>query len=264
VTSPTGAAFHDVVSVLSRRWPVGELFLFPSSVQGEGAAEELVAALDRAVRFSQTRDPLDLILLGRGGGAAEDLAPFNDERLARAVYACPVPVVSAVGHEIDFAITDFVADLRAATPSAAAELTTPDQADVALRIERTAERAVRALGGRLEADAVRYRTALRRPLFRTPGRLLETAEQRLDLQVGALSRAPRRALERPHERLAQRVSVLRALRPTRPLERGFSLTYLQGTSRPLRDAGSVAPGARIVTRLARGKLTSSVEEVDEE
>ena len=264
VTSLTGAAFHDVVSVLSRRWPVGELFLFPSSVQGEGAAEELVAALDRAVRFSQTRGSLDLILLGRGGGAAEDLAPFNDERLARAVYACPIPVVSAVGHEIDFAITDFVADLRAATPSAAAELTTPDQADVALRIERTAERAVRALGGRLEADAVRFRTALRRPLFRTPGRLLETAEQRLDLQAAALSRAPRRALERPHERLAQRISVLRALRPTRPLERGFSLTYLQGTARPLRDAGSVAPGARVVTRLARGRLTSSVEEVDEE
>jgi exodeoxyribonuclease VII large subunit len=263
VTSPTGAAFHDIVSVLSRRWPVGELFLFPSSVQGEGAAEELVAALDRAVRFSQTRGSLDLILLGRGGGAAEDLAPFNDERLARSVYACSVPVVSAVGHEIDFAITDFVADLRAATPSAAAELTTPDRAEVALRIERTAERAVRALAGRLEADAVRFRTALRRPLFRTPGRLLETAEQRLDLQAAALFRAPRRALERPHERLARLDSVLRALRPTRPLERGFSLTYLQGTSRPLRDAGSVAPGARIVTRLARGKLTSSVEEVDE-
>ncbi len=264
VTSPTGAALHDIVSVLSRRWPIAELFVFPSSVQGDAAPEELVAALYRAIRFSQSGSPFDLILIGRGGGAAEDLAPFNDERLARAVYDSPIPVVSAVGHEIDFTIVDFVADLRAATPTAAAELVTPDASDVAAQVARSADRASRALRDRLEATVLRLQSGLRRPLFRTPSRLLETAEQRLDLQTATLARAPRRALERPHERLTRLDAVLRLSSPTRPLERGFSITYVDGASRPLRDAGSVVPGASITTRLAKGRLTSSVEEVHEE
>ncbi|MDD5263597.1 MAG: exodeoxyribonuclease VII large subunit [Candidatus Bipolaricaulis sp.] len=264
VTSPTGAALHDIVSVLSRRWPIAELLLFPSSVQGDTASEELVAALDRAVRFSQGTASLDLILIGRGGGASEDLAPFNDERLARAVYASPIPVVSAVGHEIDFTITDFVADLRAATPTAAAELVTPDAADVAGRVTRCVDRARRALRGRLEANTLLLQASLRRPLFRTPSRLLETAEQRLDLQAVALARAPRRALERPCVRLARLDAMLRLSSPTRPLERGFSMTYVDGALRPLRDARSVVPGARITTRLAKGRLMSTVEEVHEE
>lgn len=264
VTSPTGAALHDIVSVLSRRWPISELLLFPSSVQGDTAPEELVAALDRAIRFSQSGPPLDLILIGRGGGASEDLAPFNDERLARAVYASPIPVVSAVGHEIDFTIMDFVADLRAATPTAAAELVTPDTSDVAGRVTRCVNRASRALHGRLEGTELSLQASLRRPLFRTPSRLLETAEQRLDLQAATLARAPRRALERPRERLARLDAILRLSSPTRPLERGFSITYVDGASRPLRDARSVVPGTHITTRLAKGRLTSSVEEVHEE
>ncbi|MGD9675575.1 MAG: exodeoxyribonuclease VII large subunit [Candidatus Bipolaricaulia bacterium] len=264
ITSPTGAALRDIVSVLSRRWPLVELVLFPSAVQGEAAAGELTTALARAVRFSQTQSPLDLILLGRGGGAAEDLAAFNDEGLARAVYACPVPVISAVGHEIDFAITDFTADLRAATPSAAAEVATPDAADVARQLGRSVERARRALSDRLTTHERLLRTTLRRPLVKTASRLLETAEQRLDLQVSALSRASKRELERADERWAKLEGMLHLLDPVRPLERGFSLTYAEGSSRPLREAGTVAEGARIVTRLARGRLTSSVEEVAKE
>jgi exodeoxyribonuclease VII large subunit len=264
VTSPTGAALHDIVSVLSRRWPIAELLLFPSSVQGDTASEELVAALDRAIRFSQSEAPLDLILIGRGGGASEDLAPFNDERLARAVYASPIPVVSAVGHEIDFTITDFVADLRAATPTAAAELVTPHAADVAGRVTECVDRASRGLRGRLEENEVLLQASLRRPLFRTPSRLLETAEQRLDVQAATLARAPRRALERPRERLARLDAILRLSSPTRPLERGFSITYVDGGSRPLRDARSAVPGTHIMTRLAKGRLMSSVEEVHEE
>ncbi len=264
VTSPTGAALHDIVSVLSRRWPIAELLLFPSSVQGDTASEELVAALDRAIRFSQSEAPLDLILIGRGGGASEDLAPFNDERLARAVYASPIPVVSAVGHEIDFTITDFVADLRAATPTAAAELVTPHAADVAGRVTECVDRASRGLRGRLEENEMLLKASLRRPLFRTPSRLLETAEQRLDVQAATLARAPRRALERPRERLARLDAILRLSSPTRPLERGFSITYVDGASRPLRDARSVVPGTHIMTRVAKGRLMSSVEEVHEE
>ncbi|MDD4903743.1 MAG: exodeoxyribonuclease VII large subunit [Candidatus Bipolaricaulis sp.] len=264
ITSPTGAALHDIVAVLSRRWPLAELLLFPSAVQGEAAAEELAAALDRAARFSQTQNPLDFILLGRGGGAAEDLAAFNDEHLARAVYASPVPVVSAVGHEIDFAITDFVADLRAATPSAAAEVATPDAADVAHQVDRSVERARRALSDRLTTREHLLRTALRRPLVQTASRLLETAEQRLDLQASALSRASRRELERASARQAKLDAMLRLLDPVRPLERGFSLTYVEGSAHPLRETGTVTPGTHIVTRLAHGRLTSSVEEVEEE
>ena len=131
VTSPTGAALHDILAVLGRRWPIARVFLFPSSVQGDAAPAELVAALGRAGSFTDDGAPLDLVILGRGGGAAEDLAAFNDERLARAVYASPIPVISAVGHDVDVSITDFVADVRAPTPSAAAELVTPDRAEIA-------------------------------------------------------------------------------------------------------------------------------------
>jgi len=183
VTSPSGAALHDIVSVLRRRWPAAEILLFPSSVQGEVAPAELMAALDQAARYSQTQRPIDLIILGRGGGSAEDLAAFNDEQLARAVRAHPVPIVSAVGHEIDFAITDFVADLRAPTPTAAAELVTPDASEIRRVVDGTVARMARAVQNRWSERNQQLRSALRASLLRVPRRMIDTFEQSLDTRV---------------------------------------------------------------------------------
>ena len=264
ITSPSGAAIRDVVSILERRWPSVAVVLFPSSVQGEAAPAELRDAVDRAVRFSRDVAALDTLIIGRGGGSAEDLAPFNDEALARAIFDCPIPIVSAVGHEIDFSIADFVADLRAPTPSAAAELAVPNRAEVVARLKDVASRTTRAVDSTLRARRSSLRSLLRGYLFRVPQRRVETLEQWLDLQLGAAVRgianvwtARRRAASHVEE-------VLRLSNPNLPLQRGYSLTFATGSSRPLRDATSVSEGEAIETRLAAGRLTSRVEEVNPE
>jgi exodeoxyribonuclease VII large subunit len=264
VTSPSGAALRDIVSVLQRRWPIVEILLFPSSVQGDAAPQDLIAALDRAARFSAAEGPIDLIILGRGGGSAEDLAAFNDEQLARAVRAHPVPIVSAVGHEIDFAITDFVADLRAPTPTAAAELVTPDAVEIVRSLDGAVTRMARSIRSGWERRERGLRTALRASLFRVPKRLLDTFGQRLDTQVSDLYRRTRDATSRRSERLRRLNDVLRLSDPRLPLQRGYSLTSIEGTSAPLKDVGDVTSGQRVVTRLARGGFTSRIEEVNDE
>ncbi|MDZ7770078.1 MAG: exodeoxyribonuclease VII large subunit [Woeseiaceae bacterium] len=147
ITSPAGAAIRDILSILKRRFPAIPVIIYPSAVQGAAAVPELLAALDSAVR----RDECDVLIIGRGGGSLEDLWAFNDEGLARALHACPIPVVSAVGHEVDFTIADFVADLRAPTPSGAAEQVVPDQAAWQRSLQALAERLNAHIGRRLEA-----------------------------------------------------------------------------------------------------------------
>jgi exodeoxyribonuclease VII large subunit len=264
VTSPTGAALHDILAVLGRRWPLARVVLFPSSVQGAAAPAELVAALERAGRFTIDGAPLDFVILGRGGGAAEDLAAFNDERVARAVYASPIPIVSAVGHDVDVSITDFVADLRAATPSAAAELTTPDRTEIAESVRRAAQRLHDAIDSRWAMAERALRSTLRASLVREPRRLIETREQKLDLYVGRLLRFPRLSLDPQIDRLRHAEEVLRLCDPRRPLERGYSITYVAGAKTPLRRAADAAPGLAIETVLAKGRITSRVEGVEEE
>jgi exodeoxyribonuclease VII large subunit len=264
VTSPSGAALHDIASVLRRRWPAAEILLFPSSVQGEAAPADLMAALDQAARYSQTQRPIDLIILGRGGGSAEDLAAFNDEQLARAVRAHPVPIVSAVGHEIDFAITDFVADLRAPTPTAAAELVTPDASEIRRVVDGTVARMARAVQNRWSERNQQLRSALRASLLRVPRRMIDTFEQSLDTRVSEILRGARDAMLRDSNRLRRLSDVLRLSDPRLPLARGYSITSIEGESMPLRNASAVKKGGRIVTQLAHGRLTSSIEEVVKE
>jgi exodeoxyribonuclease VII large subunit len=264
ITSPTGAAVHDILAVLDRRWPLARVVLFPSSVQGEAAPIELAAALERAGRFRAEGMALDFVILGRGGGAAEDLAAFNDERLARAVYSSPIPVVSAVGHDIDVSIADFVADLRAPTPSAAAELTTPDRAEIADSVGRLAGRMRAAIGARWTSAETTLRLGLRASLVREPRRVVETREQRLDAFVGRLLGFPRAVVGPQVERLGHMEDVLRLSDPRRPLERGYSITRVVGSESPLRRALDAAPGQKIETVLAEGRLRSHVEEVREE
>ncbi len=259
VTSPSGAAMHDIAAVLSRRWPLARVVLFPSTVQGEAAPNDLVAALQCAGRFRLSGASLDFVILGRGGGAAEDLAAFNDERVARAVYACPVPVVSAVGHDIDVSITDFVADVRAPTPSAAAELTTPDRAEIAGILRQLSQRMRTAVESRQSAAERTFRAAFRATLWREPRRLVETREQKLDALLSQIARMPRAVLGPLLDRLRHADDLLRLTDPRRPLERGYSITFLEGSTSPLRAPADVVPGQRIETVLAGGRIRSRVE-----
>jgi exodeoxyribonuclease VII large subunit len=201
ITSPSGAAIRDVLTVLRRRFPATEVVVYPVQVQGETAAPQIVAALQRA----QQRKECDVLLLTRGGGSLEDLWPFNDEAVARALYACTLPVVSAVGHEIDFVISDFVADHRAATPSAAAELLSPDQQEIAAQLSQLEIRLATRLQRQLQQARERLAWLAHRIQQTHPGRRLQQQAQRLD----ELEQRLRRAWS---QRLAQLQAGLHSLR----------------------------------------------------
>ena len=176
ITSPTGAAVRDIVTVLKRRAPGIEVIIYPSQVQGDSAAAQLRNMLSTAIR----RNEVDVLIIGRGGGSLEDLWCFNDEQLCRAVAACPIPIVSAVGHEIDFALTDFVADVRAPTPSAAAELVSPDQSHLLERISRLRSALIQAQRARMQQVAPKLINLNQRLIALHPKRRLEQQQQRLD------------------------------------------------------------------------------------
>ena len=261
ISSPKGAALRDVHSVLERRWPHVRVFLFPSTVQGEAAPEELRKALDLAIRFSRSTQSLDLLILTRGGGSAEDLVAFNNEALARDLYACPLPVISAVGHEIDFSISDFVADCRAPTPSAAAELAVPDQIEVLGGILSTLRREQRQIRSLWRACFDEFRLRADACLLRSPQRQFETYEQRLDLGLGATLRSISTRWKAQQESSRHWSEILRLSDPKLPLQRGYSLTYRRGEIRPLRNLEGLQVGEPIETQLADGRLVSNIKEV---
>ncbi|MBT8094956.1 MAG: exodeoxyribonuclease VII large subunit [Gammaproteobacteria bacterium] len=304
ITSPSGAAVRDVITVLGRRFPAVPVIVYPAAVQGEAAPAELIAALGAAIR----RDEYDVLIIGRGGGSLEDLWAFNDESLARAIADCPIPVVSAVGHEVDFTIADFVADVRAPTPSGAAEIVVPSSADwlhrvnaLALRIGRIGERAVQDraqqldwLGRRLftaspAATLRRQEDSLRENRSRLAAgmrRLL--LEKRGDMQSlrGELMRqSPALAVERSlgglaalRQRLASgmheivsgaghRVALLgRTLHSVSPLAT-LDRGYaivLDAGGKAMTDASSAKAGDEVHARLSKGELIANVSKVIKE
>jgi len=230
VTSPDGAAFRDIAAVLERRWPA-DLVLVPTRVQGDGADRDVCAALALLARIPK----LDLAIVGRGGGSKEDLWTFNVERVARAVAAVPVPVVSAVGHEIDVTLCDLVADVRAATPSAAAVAATPDRNELSLTLDRFARGLVRAL----------------RAPTRHAGERLERAGDRLGAGVT-------RTLERAGARLAEDGARLDALSPLRVLSRGYAVARDQSGT-VLRTVAQFSPGRAFRLRVRDGEIPARVE-----
>lgn len=249
VTSPDGAVWHDIRQVVGRRFPMVELILAPSAVQGDNAPAGLVAAI-----AALGREPdIDLIIVGRGGGSAEDLAAFNDERVVRALFRCPVPTVSAVGHETDWSLCDLVADLRAPTPSAAAELATPSAAmlrrDVDARLHRIADHAVRvAEDARRALGQLETRLATRSPR-------VVVAEQRVRLTIRAdrLGLAVRSSLDRSTNRLVATTAVLDALSPARTLGRGFSVVTSARSGQVVAGPDDIQPGEALrVTALGGG------------
>ena len=296
VTSASGAAVRDIITVLKRRCPALPVIIYPTSVQGEAAAAEIAAAIATANR----RAECDVLIVGRGGGSLEDLWSFNEEIVARAIHASTIPVVSAVGHEVDFTIADMVADLRAATPSAAAELVSPDTLEIEARLQQSHQRLLKTMTQSLKRQQRELEQIQRRLI--SPRRRLELHFQRLDellarlpnalttqlslkrsqlraLEARVASHSPRarltsskseleharhrltaamrRVLEQRDARLSRCEQLLRALGPGATLERGYAIVT-DASGQVLRDTREVEIGSVLTTRLARGRFEAEV------
>jgi exodeoxyribonuclease VII large subunit len=259
VTSPAGAAVRDMLQVITRRWPACDLIIVPVAVQGQTAAGEIAAALRAVPRLPG----VDVVITGRGGGSLEDLWAFNEEVVARAIFECPIPVVSAVGHEVDVTIADLIADKRALTPSEAGEIVVPERGDVLSDLEHLTSRMQAAMRNALHRrglliDAIAGSRALARPL-----ELVHDRERMIDELSDRLRRAVRRQVERARHRVEAVGGTIDALSPLKTLSRGYSLTRNPATGTILRQASGVRVGDRIETRLAQGRLTSVVDLVEE-
>jgi exodeoxyribonuclease VII large subunit len=256
VTSPSGAAIRDLLKVILRRWPRIELLLAPVRVQGEGAAREIAEAIARVNAHGRA----DVMIVGRGGGSLEDLWAFNEEAVARAIAASRIPVISAVGHEVDFTIADFVADVRAATPSHAGELVVPEYRAVVEQLARLRTQLPAALLQRVAVSRERLRALASSWALRSPEERLQQFRQRVDDLQARLEPLAREALQARQLELAAFRARLEGLSPLKVLERGYSVTTRERDGQVLRAADAVREGERIVSRLARGKLVSKVEE----
>lgn len=256
ISSATGAATQDMLTILARRFPPAKILLVPAIVQGSEAPASLSAALRRASRVPD----VDVILIGRGGGSMEDLWCFNEEELVRQVAACPVPIISAVGHETDVTLTDFAADVRASTPSAAAELAVPDRQELLAQLDATGRRLQNALHGVLSTAREALRRRQDRVPFARPMDLLAAPRQSLDVTADALRRAMVDRLRAAGDRV-ERVAIRVAdLGPTRTLARGYAIVKA-ADGRVLKAADETSVGAAIEVILARGELGAQVTAV---
>ncbi|MFI5316678.1 MAG: exodeoxyribonuclease VII large subunit [Myxococcota bacterium] len=258
VTSAQGAAIHDFLRALRRRCPAVEVVLFDARVQGEGAWRELV----RGLHLLAARPGVEVIVIARGGGSLEDLWNFNREELVRAIFELETPVVSAVGHEVDWMLTDFVADARAATPTAAAELVAPDASALLQHIDALEARMSRRARARLRELAQRV-DALRRALVH-PAQRLRELRRRLGELGGRLVSAVERARERGAAQLAALAGRLEALSPLAVLGRGYALASREADGRVLRAPADAAPGDAILLRLAHGRIRATVRQSEGE
>lgn len=253
VTSPVGAAVRDMLRILEARWPMSQVVILPVRVQGSEAAGEI----SRAIDYANASQIADLIITGRGGGSAEDLWCFNEETVARAIYRSQIPVISAVGHEPDVTIADYVADLRAATPSNAAELAVPDQNDVYGWLEQSKAR----VSQRLSRELALARESLRRfqhsRALSDPMNLVEDRRMLLDRQSQRLAAALQGRLSREKERFAASAAKLDALSPLKVLGRGYAMAQSEG--RVLLSAEEVRKQGRFTLRLRDGSVPCQVE-----
>ncbi|MBR2445200.1 MAG: exodeoxyribonuclease VII large subunit [Clostridia bacterium] len=259
ITSPTGAAIRDIINITGRRYPQGELLIFPSLVQGEQAA----AYLAGGIRYFNRAANVDVIIIGRGGGSIEDLWAFNDERLAREIAASEIPVISAVGHETDFTICDFVADLRAPTPSAAAELVFPDR--FALKAELDARLA--KIGALVRADIAAKRDQLRvlaaSRAMRSPAAVTAEKQMRLDELAVRMHTAGQVLLDRKRQGLAASVGKLEALSPLAVLQRGYAVAQ-NANGEVSTSADAFEAGEKITVRFADGAVDATVDSIKKE
>jgi exodeoxyribonuclease VII large subunit len=256
VTSPGGAAIRDMLEILGRRWPAAEVWVCPVRVQGDGAAQEVVAAIGLLNRVRV----VDLIIVGRGGGSAEDLWAFNEECVAHAIYRSRIPVVSAVGHEIDVTIADLVADRRALTPSEAAELAAPDRLELLQGIRQWDGQLRASLWQQLEDARGRLLDLAQRRAFCLPLERIRDLERRIEDWGDRLQRVIGQSVSRSRDQLKARAAQLESLSPLNVLGRGYSLTRRETDQVVVRSPEQVQPGDRLVTYIQQGRIVSRVEE----
>ena len=255
VTSPAGAAVRDMLRILGARFPMAEVVVLPVRVQGEGAANEIAAA----IRWANYHRVADLIITGRGGGSMEDLWAFNEEAVARAIYDSEIPVISAVGHEPDVTIADFVADLRAATPSNAAELAVPDQNELYADLAGKKGRLEQAMAMRLDRQRHRLEQLANRRPMTDPTYYFQARRQHLDHQSERLIHGAERTIAARRQRVAALAAALDAMSPLKVLGRGYAIARKEdGTV--LTDAADARPGEGLELRLAQGSLHCTVDE----
>lgn len=258
VTSATGAAFRDIQNVIGRRFPAVQIIIKPVLVQGDGAAADIA----RAIRLFNLHKAADVLIVGRGGGSVEDLWAFNEEPVARAVYESAIPVISAVGHETDFTICDFAADLRAPTPSAAAELCVPDIVTVKNTLDAYSLRQVRALRSRIEFEREKLRALAESSALKNPLDRITDSRQELCALFDKMSASVSGELDSRRATLAACASKLDALSPLAVLARGYSITYKNG--RPVSDITSINQGDGIEIRMNNGLLNATVTGINGE
>ena len=253
ITSSAGAAVRDMLRILGARWPMAEVFLLPVRVQGAEAPGEICAA----VAWANQHQVADLIITGRGGGSMEDLWAFNDENVARTIYHSAIPVISAVGHEPDVTIADFVADLRAATPSNAAELAVPDQNEVAVWLRQMEGRVAQAMGRKLESARKDLDRAARCRALQDPMNYVDDKRMVLDYQREKLAAGLNASLNRERQRFGQLASKLDALSPLKVLGRGYAIPQ-KTDGGVVRSVSDVAPGDGLKLRVADGEISCQV------
>ncbi len=276
ITAPTGAAIKDILSTIKRRWPITKTILFPSLVQGASAAPEIVAQIKKAEEY-----PLDVLIVGRGGGSIEDLWCFNDEEVARAIYECPIPIISAVGHEIDFTIADYVADLRAPTPTGAAEMAVPNQTDFYNYMRQINLRLNKAMKNYLEINQEKLDNLRNSYILKNPISMYQIKEQKFDTlyeklclvmknriqneENGLTSKVEKlplfitHLLERNQNKYVSLLNKLEILNPLLTIKRGYSITKMN--DKVITSTLQVNKNDELEVELQDGLLLTRVEEI---
>lgn len=259
ITSPTGAAVRDIFNILGRRWPIAEAVLYPVAVQGELAVAQMLAALDKAYCDADA----DVIIIGRGGGSYEDLCAFNDEALARKLYESPVPVISAVGHETDFCICDFVADMRAPTPSAAAELAVPDKVEIAEKLRNLELILKKSLLSKYDLCRARLAYCEQSPYLKNPRQsIVNNNILELDRMQDKLILAAKSSLNSANVKIASYAAQLDALSPLKVLSRGFTAVTKDGKT--VLSTNQLSIGDNVNLRFADSTAECTVNKILEE
>lgn len=255
LTSNTGAVIRDIINVATRRNPHVHIQLYPVPVQGAGAAEKIVEAL----RYMNEKKMVDVLIVARGGGSIEDLWPFNEEMVARAIYASEIPVISAVGHETDFTIADFVADLRAPTPSAAAELAVPDSTQWHIKVNQYLSRYQIALKKQIEFMQLRYEKCMARSPFSDPYRVVQEKGMLLDFLIKQMTQNAQKQWEAKKQYAMQCFTKLDTLSPLKTLTRGYTLTKKEGTV--IKSVEQIQEKERLQIQFLDGEIETEVKEV---
>ena len=258
ITSSAGAAIHDMLRILNRRYPLSKVMLLPVRVQGAEAPAEIAGA----IRYANRWHLADVIITGRGGGSMEDLWAFNDERVARMIYASEIPVVSAVGHEPDVTISDFVADRRAATPSNAAEIVAPDQQELRQRLDAMQLRMLQSLQKQLQVDRRQVQLLSQARVLQDPMNYVLERRTRLAQLQKQLASAMRQRLAADRERFAKRAAALDAMSPLKVLGRGYAL--VKNVQKLVKSTNDAKPGDRLTLQLSDGTLPAIVARPTEE